>query len=53
MAVHGPTDIGSYDFRFVAVPVQMAVCAACAALDLAGQAEPWPKVIIVRLAIIL
>jgi two-component system, sensor histidine kinase and response regulator len=37
MDVHGPMIIGYYDYRLVAVSVLIAVCAAYAALDLAGR----------------
>lgn len=37
MDIHGPTLIGFYDFRLVAVSVLIAVFAAYAALDLAGR----------------
>ncbi len=37
MNVHDPTIIGFYDYRLVAVSVLIAVCAAHAALDLAGR----------------
>src|ERR1700679_2576694 len=37
MDVHGPTLVGYYDFRLVAVSVLIAVFAAYAALDLAGR----------------
>jgi NO-binding membrane sensor protein with MHYT domain len=37
MDVHAPTIIGFYDYRLVAVSVVIAVCAAYAALDLAGR----------------
>jgi two-component system sensor histidine kinase/response regulator len=37
MDIHGPTIVGFYDYRLVAVSVLLAVCAAYAALDLAGR----------------
>jgi PAS domain S-box-containing protein len=37
MSVHGPTLVGFYDYRLVALSVLIAVLAAYAALDLAGR----------------